>query len=225
MLPPHLREQAELYFRREFGDDSDDRPHMVGAAAMAGVAGLSEQLLPDMPPPASDDEAELFLACIRDVLEACAKGLVELQNGQEQFGQEMGVKAIKEFTPLHVAGSAADILRYLLDWRHGGPHRLQELVGVFADLMIHQVALLNGVVEGSRAVLGQIDPDEIERIVGRGWGSKSGAKWQAYVKRFRELAHDQKLLTELLFGPEFARAYAEVGGEQVSPKTQPPEPG
>lgn len=229
VLPPHLREQAEQYFRREFGDDGrtttdTGSTSVAHAVTSAGVVGLAELMLPDLQPPATDDEAERFLSAIRDMLEACANSLVELQKGQEQFGREMSVKAIKEFTPLHVAASAQDVLSYLLDWRHGGPHRIQELVGVFADIMIHQVALLNGVVEGARAVLGELEPEELARRTGRGWG-KLSARWQAYVTRHQQLYREQRALTEILFGPEFARAYAEVGGEQVSPtRTQPPDP-
>ena len=37
----------------------------------------------------------------------------------------MGVKAIKEFTPLNVAASAKEVLEYLLDFRHGEPNRVQ----------------------------------------------------------------------------------------------------
>jgi hypothetical protein len=44
------------------------------------------------------------------------------------------------------------------------------------------------------------------------------------VTRHQQLYREQRALTEILFGPDFARAYAEVGGEQVSPKTQPPDP-
>ena len=222
-LPPHVREQAEVFIRREFPSGQPEaQPPSAPAAAPpttpqgpGSVAALAEQLLPQLPPPASTAEAERFLACVRDVLETCAKGLVELQNGQEQFGREMGVKAIKEFTPLHVAASARDVLDYLLDYRHGGPHRMQELVGVFADIMIHQVALLNGIAEGGRALLAQIDPDEIERQIGSGWGNRVQQKWARFVARHKELTAEERMLTEILFGPEFARAYAEVGGEQT----------
>jgi type VI secretion system FHA domain protein len=221
-LPPHVREQAEVFIRREFPYGGPDRPRSTPptaavppSAGPGNVAALAEQLLPQLPPPASTAEVERFLACVRDVLETCAKGLVELQNGQEQFGREMGVKAIKEFTPLHVAASARDVLDYMLDFRHGGPHRMQELVGVFADIMIHQVALLNGVAEGGRALLAQLDPDEIERQIGRGWGKKLQQKWERFVARHKELTSEDRMVTEILFGPEFARAYAEVGGEQA----------
>ncbi len=210
-LPSHLREQAEAFIRREFGD--------VGPSG-GGVAGAEEalgrfcaELVPELPPPAMADEAEAFLARVRDVLEACAKGIIELQNGQEQFGSEMGVRAVKEFTALHTASSANNVLEYLLDWRHGGPQRVQELVGMFADMMIHQVALIGGVVEGGRALLGRLAPEEIERAAGGRSGFGRRALWDAFVARHRELGDDRTLL-ELLFGPEFARAYAEVGGEQ-----------
>jgi type VI secretion system FHA domain protein len=211
-MPVHLRDQTETFIRREFGDDGAQR---VGGGGP--VTALAEQVVPELAAPASTEEAERFLKRIRDVLEACAKGVVELQNGQEQFGNEMGVRAVKEFTPLHTAASANNVLEYLLDWRHGGPHRVQELVGVFADVMIHQVALVNGMVEGCRALLARLDPEEIERLTPGGWGDKSRAKWQTYVARYRELAQD-KALVELLFGSEFGRAYAEVGGEQQAPR-------
>ena len=88
--------------------------------------------------------------------------------------------------------------------------------------MINHVALLNGVAEGSRALLSALDPDEIERRATRSWGRKDHHRWTTFVARHRELASDDRLWMELVFGPEFARAYAEVGGEQ-KPK-DPNEP-
>lgn len=220
-LPQHIQIQAEEFIRREFGiaEGSGNAPSpQPGGAAMTGVdnvAALSEQLLPTVPPPMTSEEVQRFLGCVRDVLEVCAKGLVELQSGQEQFGREMGVRAIKEFTPLHVAASSRDVLDHLLDFRHGGRERVSELAGVFADTMIHQVALLNGVAAGGRALLARLDPDEIERELASGWGRKSSAKWDRFIELYRSIVAEDRVLTEMLFGPEFARAYAEVGGEQV----------
>ncbi len=211
-LPAHLRDQAEAFIRREFGEVAGPSGGGTPGADTA-LARFCAQLVPELPAPTMADEAEGLLARVRDVLEACAKGIVELQNGQEQFGNEMGVRAVKEFTPLHTASSANNVLEYLLDWRHGGPQRVQELVGMFADMMIHQVALIGGVVEGARAMLGELAPEEIERKAPGGFGKK--AAWQAYVARHRDIAGDDRALLQLLFGPDFARAYAEVGGEQA----------
>jgi type VI secretion system protein len=177
------------------------------------VKRLSDALRPGEEPPRSPEEAERFLQCVEDVMRASAKAFVELQKGQEQFGNEMGVRTIKEFTPLHAAGTAENVLKYLLDWQAGGPHRTQELVGVYADLMIHQVALINGVMEGARGLLARIDPDGLERSVSAAWPTRAAALWKHFVQRYRQLVESDRHLTEAIFGPEFARAYAEVGGE------------
>lgn len=214
-LPAHVRAAAEQFMRREFEGTGAQQPApAIGGGNSSALTALAEQLLPTTAPPASDLEVERFVAGIRDVLEACAKGLVELQKGQEQFGHEMGVKAIKEFTPLNVAASASEALEYLLDFRHGDPHRIQELVGAFADVMIHQVALLNGVAEGARALLMSLDPDEIERRANSTFGRRAQHRWRAFVARHHELSTEDRLWMEIMFGPEFSRAYAEVGGEQ-----------
>jgi len=223
-LPNYAREQAEEFIRREFvrsspsdGVESASSPFTGGYGS---VTEFAEQILPEVPPPTTEREMQQFLHRVRDVLEICAKGLVELQRGQEQFGREMGVKAIKEFTPLHVAQTSGEMLGHLLDFRHSGPERVAQLSGLFADTMIHQVALLNGVAEGGRALLARLDPDEIERTV-RGWGNQTSKKWEQFVALYRSVMVDDRVMTEMLFGPEFAKAYAEVGGEQSPPAASP----
>ncbi len=185
----------------------------AGPDTSGAVAKLARAVRPGEDPPRSADETARFLQCVEDVLRASAKAFVELQKGQEQFGSEMNVRTIKEFTPLHAAGTAENVLKYLLDWQ-GGSHRTQELVGVYADLMIHQVALINGVLEGARGLLARLEPGEIERSVTTPWPTRGAALWKQYAQRHRELLESDRLLTEAIFGPEFARAYAEVGGER-----------
>jgi type VI secretion system protein len=180
------------------------------------VARLASSIRPEDAPPATPAEEERFLSTVEDMLRASAKALVELQKGQEQFGSEMGVRTIKEYTALHAAGSAEAVLAYLLDWKAGGSARTQELVGVYADLMIHQVALINGLMEGVRGLLARLSPQEIERGVNSGWATRAAAVWKKYVERHEQLARDDKALTSVVFGSEFARAYAEVGGEGTS---------
>ncbi len=184
-----------------------------GGGDAAAVKRLAQSLRPEEPPPRTAPEVDRFLSCVEDVLRASAKAFVELQKGQEQFGKEMGVRTIKEYTALHAAGTPENVLKYLLDWQAGGSHRTQELVGVYADLMIHQVALINGIMEGVRSLLARLAPEEIERGVSSGWPTRAAATWKRYVERHQEIAGEDKNITAIVFGPEFARAYAEVGGE------------
>jgi len=226
-MPPPLQQLAVPMLAREYPELAKlpqfaELAARVGAKVPGGSGGggsissvrrLSEKVRPDEPAPTSPQEAERFLECVADVLVAAAGALIELQKGQEQFGNEMGVRVIKEFTPLHAAGTPENLLRYLLDWNKGGPHRTQELRGVYADIMIHQVALIRGVVEGARAMIARLDPRDIERGLASAWPSKSAAAWKAYEKLWHELSSEDRKITEVVFGPEFARAYAEVGGE------------
>ena len=216
------REFPEIVGEAEFkrmaqhaGALHDAGPVSNGGGSSGAVARLANSVRPGEAPTTAAEE-ERFLSCVEDVLRASAKALVELQKGQEQFGAEMGVRTIKEYTALHAAGSADAVLAYLLDWKAGGSARTQELVGVYADLMIHQVALINGLMEGVRGLLARLSPQEIERGVNAGWASRTAAVWKQYVEKHEQLTRDDKKLTQVVFGSEFARAYAEVGGEGTS---------
>ncbi len=213
-LPGIARESQFEEMAAAAGVAVSPTPGEAGRGEDVGAIGrLSDALRPGEEPPRSPQECARFLKCVEDVLKASAKAFVELQKGQEQFGNEMGVRTIKEFTPLHAAATADNVLKYLLDWQSGGPHRTQELVGVYADLMIHQVALINGVMEGARGLLARLDPGELERSVTSSWPTRAAALWKHFMQRHRELLDDDRRLTEAIFGSEFARAYAEVGGE------------
>lgn len=216
------REFPEIVDEPEFKRMAQDAGALRASAkpsaggTSSAVARLASSIRPEDAPPATPAEEERFLSTVEDVLRASAKALVELQKGQEQFGSEMGVRTIKEYTALHAAGSAEAVLAYLLDWKAGGSARTQELVGVYADLMIHQVALINGLMEGVRGLLARLSPQEIERGVNSGWATRAATVWKKYVERHEQLARDDKALTSVVFGSEFARAYAEVGGEGTS---------
>lgn len=217
------REFPEVVGEPEFKRMAEQAGAHHGAPAQSpsggssgAVARLASSIRPGDAPPASAAEEERFLSCVEDVLRASAKALVELQKGQEQFGAEMGVRTIKEYTALHAAGSSEAVLAYLLDWKAGGTARTQELVGVYADLMIHQVALINGLMEGVRGLLARLSPQEIERGVNAGWATRGAAVWKRYVEKHQQLTGEDQTLTSVVFGPEFARAYAEVGGEGTS---------
>lgn len=213
-IPANTRDTAMAFLRREF-------PNMPGAtvfAATPAAAGAPEasstvtnfaaHVLSSVSPPGDADEQSAFLARIADVLQTTAQAFIEIRNVQARFGEEMGVRTIREFTQLHAAGDARAVLDYLLDWRSGGAERNAQLSAVYSDFMLHQVALINGVVEGVQALMDQFRPAEIER--GVGGLSKSAGAWKKYTERYSEEI-EERGISSLVFGPEFARAYAEVG--------------
>ena len=218
-IPANTRETALAFLRREFPEMPGATPFASAptasvevvdeaAASPEAVEQFAAALLHDVAPPSSAEERQAFLARVVEVLQTSGQAFVEIRNVQTRFGDEMGVRVIREYTPLHSAGDARNVLDYLLDWRRGGPERNAQLSAVYSDFMLHQVALINGVVEGVQALMEQFRPTEIER--GVGGLSKSAAAWKKFTERYAEVI-DERGIASLVFGPEFARAYAEVG--------------
>jgi type VI secretion system protein len=194
----------------------------LGAAALQLLTAFSESYAGEAPP-ATPRDLQLLLERVADVLETFGRSFVELHRGYEEFGSEMGVRAVQSEGVVHRARDASQLLSYLLDLQGGGRER--ELQRAFADFMLHQVALLRGVVEGGRALLGHLSPDEVSARTPKGmWPLRAAALWKAFEDRFHELADEESALTEVLFGKEFARAYAAIVGGGSGDGSEGPQP-
>ena len=183
---------------------------VLGDFAQALVPGTRLQSVTDV---------EKLLVRAATVLETSARAFVELRKGQEQFGTEMAVRTAGEMTPLHRAKDAREVLVYLLDLHADVNTRIQEMTSAYADVMMHQLALLNGMMEGVRSLLHRLGPPELAReLKSRGglgfWPFKTGALWRLFVQRHREYTEEEKQLSAAVFGSEFARAYSAVVGEE-----------
>jgi predicted component of type VI protein secretion system len=205
--------------------DSREAPvtALLGAFAKSYLPNESASL-------ASAVDAERFLDRLAEVLETFGKSFVELQRGQTQFGQEINVRIPSGAGGLHRAHNGEEVLAYLLDWRVDGAARVGELVRGFADLMIHQLGLLNGVKAGVRALLDRLGPESVDKEVaktklqlgplavpGTLWPLRSLARWRAYLDILRRFEEEEQAIRAVVFGHEFARAYAIVMGESHAP--------
>ncbi|MCH9684196.1 MAG: FHA domain-containing protein [Deltaproteobacteria bacterium] len=181
---------------------------------MTMVGRLSRSLLPDTAAPTTAAQARRFLERVGDIMRTCARGLVQLQAGQEQMSQEIGVKAVERHGALRFVSSEDEALAYLFGAEHPGERsRLEELAESFADTMIHEVAMLNGVLAGARSVLGALDPGTIERTTVPGRLTRGRDLWRSFQQQWQHLVdHDEPLLG-IVFGPEFSHEYQQARGE------------
>jgi type VI secretion system protein ImpI len=173
-------------------------------------------------------QAQAFLEAVSEVLETGARGYIELRRGYDEFGKEMGLRVAHGEGPVARARDTRQLLAWLLA-RSDEP-RAQELSGAYADLMIHQVALLNAVTEGGKALVASLSPEVITEALEREGGAgrlslgvkalREGAQWRAFVARYRELTEDEGSLTDALFGKDFARAYSAVVGRRADPSRE-----
>jgi predicted component of type VI protein secretion system len=176
----------------------------VPSGPAPAVKELAARLLPAGREPATEADAAKLVEAIAVILDAFAHSFVGLRRGVEQTGTELGVRTVPSRSPLYTAKDHRQVLSYLLD-SGGNPQTLaQELVGVFADFGVHQVAILNGITESVKALLTRL-----------GGAPSGGIKlWpfrgddQKALDSIRELLEDDRQLHAAIFGEEFAHAYA-----------------
>jgi predicted component of type VI protein secretion system len=192
----------------------------------AKASDLSATPPPPAPAVAGKKESvdEGTLARQRQILEAFSEAFIGLRKGYEQFGAEVGVRTINGRTPLHRARSGQAVLDHLLQPAIDVSTVKHDLIAIFADFGIHHIAMMAAVTEGVRALLQSFDPRANDLDVGAKLFSASKAKqqWRAYLERFDQILTDDQELHAVVFGPEFARAYARVTlGD--GPKRTPPD--
>ncbi|MCC7541070.1 MAG: FHA domain-containing protein [Deltaproteobacteria bacterium] len=197
----------------------------AAAAASEMLAGLSQHYAPKVQAPASSAQLEKFLDRIAMLLDAYTRSYVELRKGYQQFGTEMAVRHAGETSPVERARDSAEVLAYLMDWTVDGQPRVRELVSSFADLMIHQVALLNGLMEGVRSLVRRFDPNDIVKQADpkAGFFEKlfpDGNRWRHFVQHYRAATEDDRAITTQVFGHEFARAYSLAAGDRFDESAQ-----
>lgn len=208
--------------------------------ALQGLKELASWYLPLGRPVESVADVVGFLQKLQDTLDVFFKCFVPLRDGYKQFETQMDIKkTVKPPTGLVPAGTAVETARdprelaqRLLDWRTDENNDGQRAVeSTFADLMIHQVAMLNGVMKGVKSLLAELSPQAIERALedpkrkgggGIGIGPfRYKALWELYAERHSDLADEEKEAFALIFGPQFVSAYSQLAGEALGGKRGP----
>lgn len=208
-LPLAMKEVATAIFGREFPDAAQ------AAAPVAMQSGeldaLVKQLTPQVSAPTDPAHRAELLTRMSGLVRLVAQTMVEFQSAHERFESELGVRPLKEFGALNAARTEEQVLEYLFSGLDQPGARVAELSRNFGDFSVHQVALLNAVVAGVHAVLGHLAPGEVERT--HSGTRRPAGLWRTYEDHYDTVVEEQNV-ARLLFGPEFARAYAEVGAPE-----------
>ncbi len=160
-------------------------------------------------------EDRVALNRIQQVLVSFSEAYLELRKAYDHVGKEFGIDTGLK-APLDAPKTAKDLLAYLFDFHTDGEARSDELRRAYAEIAIHQIAMLSGLVEGVRAMLQDLEPEKIASQAlssrrGLRWFKRSRVCWQAFSEHFQRLMeHDR--FTRSLFGSDFIRAYYAVTG-------------
>jgi type VI secretion system protein ImpI len=191
-------------------------------AAFASLSELAKTLAPTGKP--LDDVASVisFSRRLRDAMEVFLKSFVSLRDGYREFaaeilGQDPGQR---EASGAVASAKDAKSLGDVLLAHSAGPEASRQLHDIFVDVMQHQVALLNGVMEGVRSLLDKLSPrkleEELEKKGKKGgfFSSKFEELWKLYEVRHGDYSGEDKETFLIIFGPQFSRAYAAAAGEE-----------
>ncbi len=232
--PPPLRSESPTPFQspaRAVGDANDGRTPVhteyfsmpLESLALEAVRELAASLVPERHLETTGDLAR-FVTKLHDLAEVFCRSFVPLRDGHAQFissldlqraAWQRGQQASASALAVEAARTPEAFALALLDFREQSSDAPKAVENIFADLMIHQVALLSGVMQGVRALLSELSPEAVEGAVGEpgGFGvdlggGRSKAIWAAYRERYANLAEDDHALARI-FGPEFGQAYRE----------------
>jgi type VI secretion system protein ImpI len=207
------------------------------APVMDRIQQMAVAYLPASHTIATSDDALSFLHQMQWSLDVFLKCFIPLRDGYNAFTSQLEIQragrtgayaSLASTTPtVATAMTPRDLGAILLDWKLGAngeavaeadPHRAVEVV--FADLMIHHMAMITGVMQGVKSLLAELSPPAIERTLedprrpGAG-GLQIGPfrykqLWELYSERHADLSEEQKEAFALIFGPDFARAYTRL---------------
>jgi type VI secretion system protein ImpI len=189
------------------------------AIALEGLRELSGEYAPDAPTPETADDIVQFLTRVRAVLDAFFKAYLPLRDGQRELEKELGIRSsVTSTDAIEIADSPQALAAALLGPWDEGEQPIELVESTLADVMIHHIAMLNGVMNGAKHILAEISPDAVRAaaanlqkrgVLSRGFGGGYKVLWQAFERCHADLAEEEKQLFALLFGRQFHQAFAQ----------------
>jgi predicted component of type VI protein secretion system len=164
-------------------------------------------------------EIASFASRLESALGVFLRFFVALQKGQEQFRQALDIKALgrEGRNPIEEVGDANELAALLLSAE--GATAITFLEHAFKNIMLHQVALINGLMAGVRSLLARLSPKAILKEASTEHRSPNvKVLWETYEQIHRDLAEEDNETFETIFGQQFGKAYANLVGKKAQKK-------
>nr|MDQ3032171.1 FHA domain-containing protein [Myxococcota bacterium] len=231
-LPTPARAKIVPQLAREFPELASS-PEFLELARRCGVEhlgtserGARERLealigAPLLASPGEEISDDRILARVTVLLQTFAQSLFELMRAKEHVVRELGLGGGDR-----VPSSGQDILAYLFDFRVDGEERVSSLARVFADLAMHQMAMVAATRDGVRSLVEEIAPSTITQRAQRSGGRTGSWRdllpfggmqlWEVYRRAHADLAEGDRFARHV-FGPRFGRSYLAMTGRPGQP--------
>jgi len=184
------------------------------ALALQGLREIVGSLTPAQSLETSGDVARLITR-LHELLQVVCRNYLSLRDGHTRFVSQLQLQRSSEYDPssaaLDGARDPATVAALLLDFREHAVSPAPALDSTLREVGVHQVALIDGMMQGVRALLDELSPQSIQRAMDRHpdssrRGGNERAYWDEYRERHARFAQEGEALARV-FGAEFASAY------------------
>ncbi len=213
---------------RDLGRGTAHFTMSLEAMALLGLRELGASLVPGAPLQTTGDVARL-LTKLHDTVEVFVRCFVPMREAYTRFVSSMdlrteasqrAVNRSPSAAGVEVARDAAGVAAALLDWRNDHYDAPEVVEGIFADLVTHQLALVDGITRGVQALLEEISPERVEAIfeAERPGGmpallGRYRGLWQTYKTHYGALKSERRAL-ELVLGEGITDSYREYSSRR-----------
>ncbi|WP_394831746.1 FHA domain-containing protein [Pendulispora rubella] len=187
-----------------------------GAAALLELRRMAQAMLGMRLESTADIAA--FAERLLKTLQQFILDLVPLKNGLREFGETVGGVgdwSASDPSGLENADGPWEVAKALLG-PNAHPNAHAALHKILNQVMVHQLSYVGSVITGARALLNEVAPRYIERIVASGkqrsprrfsWGPwRYRTLWSELKLRFQDL-EDENVVYALVHGSEFREGY------------------
>lgn len=198
--------------------------------ALQGLRHLARWYVPRAGTLERPEDVVRFLSKLKQSLDLLYGSYIPLRDGCRQFQEQLDptgrspASLAEGAFAAHASKSAVEIASHALDWRDDSSEVPLAMKGVFADFVIHQLAIVDAVMKGVGALLRELSPEAVEAVVerkGAGWFGRAKARWETYRERYTDLATEESQAFSLIFGKTFVRAYRAYAAEHRERETKP----
>ena len=201
-----------------------DKERRMEQLALQGVREIARALLPSAPPLTEPEDLVRFLSKVRDTVDVFLRCFIPLRDGYRQFASQLHIQ--RPMDGVEAATDERQLAQSLLDWRAQagaqGADAYKSVEGTFADLMIHQLALLHAIMRGVKSLLDELSPKTIDAALEElakqnktnfSWGPwRFKELWRVFSTKHSDIDDGDKRMFSALFGPDFAESYKQYRG-------------
>ena len=186
-------------------------------------------------PPEGPDDLRDFAKKLQDAVDVLCVAYTRLRDGLRTFQHRFEAEGAQREDSsgrfaLEVARTPEEVGALLVDWTDPSD-RTRFVKNLIADMAVHEMGLVKGVVQGGAALVNKFSPATVQaefdaaKAAGRvpfSWRGAYKRLWSFFERYHDDFAREEAGWWAVLFGDEFLKAYQQVSETMVAEEESSP---